>query len=100
MWADSTGAYALALPEFDPRSDVLAWFIPADDELVPECVFLGAGPLASSPAMPCVPRLAPGPGGHIEHTLTLLDTDARLEKLRRLPCFELNMDLPGQRATP
>ncbi len=94
-WADSTGAYSLPLPGSNRGANVMAWFFPVDDELVPECVLIGEGPLADSELLSCVPRLARSPNG-IEYSLTLLDTDGRLERLRASPCFEQSVHVPAQ----
>lgn len=90
VWADSTGAYAIDLPAAPDGATVIAWFVPVNDDLAAECVILSESPALSRPAvLPCVPRLLVGPEG-AEYSPTLLEAGERLERLKRLPCFEKN----------
>jgi len=89
-WADSTGAYTVEIPSMPPGATVMAWFIPVNDDLSPECLILAESPtLSSGGLLPCVPRLRVG-GEGAEYSVTLLGPDARLEKLKALPCFAKN----------
>jgi hypothetical protein len=87
-WADSTGAYAVDLPDAPAGATMLAWFIPVDDELVPECVILTESPALADPTLlPCVPRVSLGSDGAV-WSPTLLDPTERMERLKALPCFQ------------